>query len=240
MLKQQKGLTSGKDIRAMVRTHDAGLPYISNWEGIDRSNTRYLLDKSIINPWKYNYYVENWENYQHKMIYMIRNIRKVLKSQFLVVLAGEESYQYGIPKNEKVWDAENLTEETVKEIMDFNEQKWTHWENLQALPKDVFYKDKNMHFCTFEDFIEDLDTAIGRVEDFLGMEINAEEYPRMNGTLFEWYANQTEDYEANVKRFHEWEDFIYSYCIDLDNWESLCEYTGIDLISKYDLDSSIK
>ena len=74
ILDNQSLLTSGIDIRAMVRIHNASKDYMSNWAGMDISNTKYLIDKSIINPNLYDYHVENWTNYNHKMIYMIRNI----------------------------------------------------------------------------------------------------------------------------------------------------------------------
>lgn len=241
MLKVQPALSSGKDIRAMVRTHAAKEPYLSNWEGIDTTSTKYLLDKSIINPDMYDYHVGNWQNYNNKMIYMVRNIHKVLRSQFLVVLAGEESYQYGIPKNEAHWETHILkdmnakSEELVIEIMDFNMQKYTHMDNLDSLPHDVFDPKKNMHFCTFEGFVKDLPTQVKRLETFLDMPIDATEYPRMNSTLFEWYAGQTDTYEENSKLFEKWESFIYGYCIDYSKWEKLSEYMGIDLINLYNI-----
>jgi len=238
VLEQQESLTSGKDIRAMVRTHDAEVPYLSNWDGQDLSSTKYLLDKSIINPDKYDYHVGDWQNYNHKIIYMVRNIYKMLKSQFLVVLAGEESYEYNIPKNATTWDVENLTPEIVREIMDYNKHKYLHHHNLINLPTDVFTKSENIHFCTFEGFIEDLPKQIKSLEKFLGMPICAEEYPRMNSTLFEWYAEQTDQYERNLEAFQKWESYIYNYCIDYPEWKSLSEVMGIDLIALYDIKSS--
>ena len=239
MLQQQKDLVSGKDIRAMVRTHAASKPYLSNWGGINTGGSKYLLDKSIINPGMYNYHVGSWQNYNHKMIYMVRDIHKVLRSQFLVVLAGEESYQYGIPKNEAHWDTSILVdmtsdaEELVMEIMDYNKQKYTHLDNINALPTDVFDPKKNMHFCTFEGFRDDLSLNVAKLEVFLNTEINASEYPRMNGTLFEWYANQTETYEENSRLFDKWESFIFEYCIDYTKWEKLSDYFESDLLTLY-------
>ena len=237
VLQVQDGLTSGRDIRAMVRTHNAGVDYIKNWSGYDLEDTRYLLDKSIIDPTMYNYHVGPWENYQHKMIYMIRNVKKMLRSQFLVVLAGEESYRHMIPKGEGSWeeDKDSLTEELVMEIMDYNKAKYTHYDNLMALPKDVFDPTKNMFFCTFEGFVQDLQESLARLSGFLEMEIQTDEYPQLNSTFFEWYAGKLDAYEENVALFEQWKDFIYAYCIDPVKWEKLCEYTGIDFINLYSL-----
>jgi len=233
LLDSEPHLKSGHDIRAIVRTTNNKQSYISNWRNMDLSNIKYLLDKSIVNPDKYDYHVLNWQNYNHKMIYMIRNIYKMLKSQFLVVLAGEESYEYNIPKFEKTWDVEHINEETIKEIMDYNKHKYTHYYNLINLPKDVFDKDKNIFFCTFEDFIDDYEKQITKLEEFLNISITGKEYPKLNSTMFEWYANQTSTYEINVKIFEKYKDFIYDYCIDYDVWEKLSDYIDIDLIDKY-------
>jgi hypothetical protein len=238
MLTDQEEFCSGLNMRAMVQSFNLNQKYIKNRQGVDRSKAKakFLADKSIINPRLYNYHVLNWENYAHRMIYMVRNIRKVLKSQFLVVLAGEESYQFGIPANEKQWDVDNINEQMVREIMDFNSQKYTHYDNLIHLPKDVFDFKVNVHFCSFEDFIEDLKKAVAALEEFLLVEIKADTYPQMNSTFFEWYSERVGDYERNVKIFEEWEDFIYDYCINKEDWERFSELSGVDYITKYNLE----
>ncbi len=233
LLSNQDGFIPGNDIRAMVRKYSKEQEYFDNWNGIDITNNKYLLDKSIVNPDKYNYHVLDWQDYNHKMIFMFRNIYKVLKSQFLVVLAGEESYQYNIPKFGKKWDAENLTEETVAEIMDYNKQKYTNLHNLENLPKDVFDFKKNIFFCTFEDFVNDTSNQFDKLEDFLDVKLNTREYPKLNSTRFEWYAEQTSTYERNLELFEKYKDFIYSTWVNKDEYLKLSELTGIDLVGKY-------
>ena len=165
---------------------------------------------------------------------MFRNIYKVLKSQFLVVLAGEESYQYNIPKFGKKWIVnENFSEKDVQEIMDYNKQKYTNYHNLINLPKDVFDFKKNMFFCTFEDFVNDTNNQFDRLEDFLDIELNTREYPKLNSTRFEWYAEQTTTYERNIKLFEKYKDFIYSTWVQKEEYQKLSELTGIDFINLY-------
>lgn len=235
LLAKQTGLICGHNIRALVVADRNNQSYMDNWKDIDISNSKYIIDKSIINPDKYNYKIQDWENYNHKMIYMIRNIHKMLKSQFLVVLAGEESYQYNIPKFKKFWDVDNLNEDMVKEIMDYNKQKYTHYYNLINLPKDVFDFNKNIMFCTFEDFINDQNNQFERLESFLDIKLESKDYPELNSTQFEWYSENTSSYERNVKEFDKWKDFIYNYCINYEEWEKLCQLTNIDFITKYNI-----
>jgi len=227
-----QGFEPGKDIRAMVRSYSNPQDYFDNFSKQEIKNAKYLVDKSIINPFKYDYHVGDYKN--HKLIYMIRNIYNMLKSQFLIVLAGEESYQYNIPKFKKKWDNKNLTEEMVKEIMDYNKQKYIHYDVISNLPKDVFHKDNTL-FCTFEDFIDDTNNQFNRLEEFLDISLNSHEYPRVNSTRFEWYANSTTEYEYNTQQFEKFKDFIYDYCIDKEVWRKLSEITGIDFISKYNI-----
>lgn len=234
LLSNQDGFVKGNDIRAMVRRYSKEQDYFKNWDGIDTSNAKYLLDKSIIFPDKYDYHVGNWEKYNHKMIFMFRNIYKVLKSQFLVVLAGEESYQYNIPKFAKKWVVDdNFSEKDVIEIMDYNKQKYTNFHNITRLPNDVFNLDKNMFFCTFEDFVDDTNNQFDRLEEFLDIELNTREYPKLNSTKFEWYAEQTSTYERNLQLFEKYKDFIYGMWINKREYELLSDMTGIDLIQKY-------
>jgi hypothetical protein len=234
VLSQQEGLIKGHDDRAMVRKYSKNQDYLKNWHNIDISKHKYLLDKSIINPDKYDYHVSNWHNHNHKMIHMFRNIYNVLRSQFLVVLAGEESYQYNIPKFGKKWIVdENFSETDVLEIMNYNKQKYTHFYNISNLPKDVFDVNENILFCTFEDFINDTTNQFKKVENFIDTKIIVDSYPRENNTEFEWYAEQTTTYQRNLKLFEKYQDFIYNECVKLEEWEKLSELTKIDLISKY-------
>jgi hypothetical protein len=233
VLSAQKELTAGNDIRAMVRKHTESQEYMDNWNGINISETKYLLDKSIINPDKYDYHVGNWRNYDNKMIYMVRDIYKVLKSQFLVVLAGEESYRYGIPKFGKSWDTSNFSEKDALEVMDYNKQKYTHLYNIKNLPKDVFEPSKNVLFTTFEDFITDTEGEFARVSEFLDSPISHKGYPRENTTEFEWYAGQTTTYAKNSKLFEKYKDVIFDHCVSASEWEELSGITGIDFLTKY-------
>lgn len=236
VLSKQDGLTAGNDLRAMVRKYSKEQDYFENWNGKDISNSKYLLDKSIINPNKYDYRVGEFQNCNHKMIYMFRNIYNVLKSQFLVVLAGEESYQYNIPKFAKKWVVdENFSEKDVAEIMDYNKQKYTHLTNISNLPKDVFDLDKNVYFCTFENFISDTENEFNKLGKFLEIDINAKEYPRENCTEFEWYAEQTTTYKRNLELFEKYKDYIYSTWVKKEEWEKLSELTKIDFISLYNI-----
>lgn len=235
ILANQKELVAGNDIRAMVRKHTNDQSYFDNWKGVDTTEAKYVLDKSIINPDKYNYYVGNWHGYNHKMIYMVRNIYNMLKSQFLVVLAGEESYRYGIPKFGKTWDRENFTEENAIEVIEYNKQKYTHHYNLINLPKDVFVPKKNILFTTFENFISDTDKEFERVSDFIGVDIQHTGYPKENNTEFEWYAEQTSTYNENLILFEKYKDVIYDHCINLNEWDELSEMMGIDLINLYNI-----
>ena len=228
-------LMSGSDIRAMVRTHNAQKDYISNWKGIDLSNTKYLLDKSIINPQKYNYKVLDWKNYQHKLIYMIRNVHNVLKSQFLIVLAGEESYQYELNKNHTKWDINNFDENIARLVIDYNKQKYDHYNNLIALDKQVFDFQKNVYFCTFEDFKDNTKESFSNLGQFLNIELNYNTLPRLNGTKQDWYPNREEEYIINQKLFDKYKDFIYNHCINYIEWEKLSEMTQIDFINLYNI-----
>jgi len=187
-----------------------------------------------VNPFKYNYHLLDWEDYQHKMIYMIRNIYKVLKSQFMIVLAGEESYQYQIDKFGKTWDTENVNEEMIIDIIDHNKQKYTHNHNLINLPQDVFLRGRNMYFCAFEDFISDFDRSRSGLEEFIGVKITATEMPHMNDT-HEWYGDNDELYQRNLALFNEWKDYLFEYCVVKSEWEKLSEYTEIDFVSKYSI-----
>lgn len=235
-LSQQPELVPGQNIRAMVRQSFTGEPYFSNWDGIYTKNAKYLLDKSIINPKKYDYHVGDWKNYNHKMIYMIRNIYKVLKSQFLVVLAGEASYQYNIPQFAKTWTVDDkFSEEQVLQIMDYNKQKYTHYHNIKNLPMDVFDMKTNVHVCTFEGFTENTATEFSRLEHFLDMELDVKEYPHKNKTEYEWYSEQTSTYKRNLELFEKYKDFIYKQYIDVHEYEKLSELTGIDFISLYNI-----
>ena len=233
LLCKQEGFIAGKDIRPMVRRYSNNQDYFANWDNIE-TNVKYLLDKSVIFPDKYDYHVGNHQNYNHKMIFMFRNIYNVLKSQFLVVLAGEESYKYNIPKFAKKWIVdENFSEKDVIEIMNYNSQKYTNYHNLMTLPKDVFDFDKNMFFCTFEDFINDTNNQFDRLEDFLDIELNTREYPKLNSTRFEWYAEQTATYERNLELFKKYKDFIFETWVQKDEYQKLSELTGLDLINLY-------
>lgn len=236
VLSKHSRLTSGRDIRAMVRKSFTDQEYFSNWKDIDTSQSLYLLDKSIINPSKYDYHVGNWQNYNHKMIYMIRNVYNVLKSQFLVVLAGEASYQYCIPKFGKTWLIDDkFSEKDVLEIMDYNVQKYTHLKNIINLPKDVFDISKNVHFCTFESFKDDTENEFKKLESFLEISLDAKIYPKKNSTAQDWYASQADTYEQNVKLFEKWKDFIYEIFVSKTDYEQLSEITGIDFISLYNI-----
>jgi hypothetical protein len=226
-------LMSGHDIRGMARTHNAQKEYTSNWDGIDLSNTKYLLDKSIINPSKYNYKVMDWENYRHKLIYMIRNIHKVLKSQFLIVLAGEESYQYQIGKHVTKWDIKNFDEKMVKLVIDYNKQKYSHYQNIMALDKNVFDLNVNTYFCTFEDFKSRTSESFKDLGNFIGLDLNIDTLPRLNGTKEDWYEGKNKEYEFNKKLFDEYENLIYNYCIDYDEWYKLSEIADIDFLGMY-------
>ena len=235
-LSQQSDLVPGQNIRAMVRQSFTGEDYFSNWDGIYTKNARYLLDKSIINPQKYDYHVGSWQHYNHKMIYMIRNIYKVLRSQFLVVLAGEASYQYNIPASSKKWVVDDtFSEEHVAKIMDYNKQKYTHYENIINLPQDVFQIGNNVHFCTFESFKDNTEQEFRRLESFLDIELDVTEYPHKNTTEYEWYAEQTSTYKRNLELFEKYKEYIYSICINKQHYERLSELTNIDFISLYDI-----
>ena len=123
----------------------------------------------------------------------------------------------------------------IKEIIDYNKNKYTHYNNLINLPKDVFDKNKNMFFCTFESFIDDFEFQINQLEEFIGIDIVCEKYPKINTTLNDWYDEQTSLYNQNLAIFDKWEDFIYDYCISIHEWEKLSEYMNIDLISLYNI-----
>lgn len=236
ILAKTPGLCAGKDIRAMVCSDFSNTEYFNNWDGLDTQDCRYLLDKSIINPIRYDYKVGSWQNYQHKMIYMFRDIRSVLRSQFLVVLAGEASYQHCIPANAKVWDIdENSSESDILNVLEYNEQKFTHFENIQSLPNDVFDPNRNMFFCTFEDFKADTTKELARLSRFIGVEITVSDYPHLNKTAADWYQGNTEKYDTYQKVFNKFSDVIYNKYIDISKYERLCDITGIDLIEKYKL-----
>lgn len=227
-------LVPGKNIRAMVEQSFTGNDYFDNWDGIYTDRARYLLDKSIINPSKYDYHVGEWRNYNHKMIYMIRNIYNVLKSQFLVVLAGEASYQYNIPQFSKKWVVdENFSEQQVLEVMEYNKQKFTHFHNITTLPKDVFDTKKNIHFCTFESIRENTEHEFKRLEQFLDIDLDVTDYPRKNSTEYEWYAEQTTTYKRNLELFEKYKELIYERYINKEEYEKLSYITGIDFISLY-------
>jgi hypothetical protein len=231
----KEGLTVGHDVRAMVRSVNNGTPYMNNWKDIDLSDSRYLIDKSIINPKFYDYHIEDWENYNHKMIYMIRNIYKAVRSQFLVVLAGEESYEQCIPKGATNWNVENLNEESVRNIMDYNKQKYTHYQNIIDLPADVFKLGENLRFFTFEDFIDTPRIQFDKLEEFLDIKIDEDIYPKENATLTDWYAGKEHIFKRNEDLFDKWKDFIYDYCIKYEEWSKLCDLTGFDLLTRYDI-----
>jgi hypothetical protein len=234
-LANQKSLTPGNDIRSMVRKHTEEQDYFDNWNEVDTANTKYLLDKSIINPDKYDYHIGNWRNHNHKMIYMVRNIYNMLKSQFLVVLAGEESYRYGIPKFGKTWDRNNFTEENAIEVIEYNKQKYTHYHNITNLPKDVFDPRKNILFTTFENFITDTDKEFDKVSNFINIDIKHDGYPRENSTQFEWYSEQTSTYKENLVLFEKYKELIYDHCIDISEWAALSDIMEIDLIKQYNI-----
>jgi len=231
LLSQLNGLKTGHNIRAMVYAYDNGKDYLSNWDGIDLSNTKYLLDKSIINPDKYNYHIQDWRNYQHKMIFMIRNIYDVLKSHFLATLAGEEDYATG--KIFDQWDIDNITEKDIDSIMSINKHKYLHYHVLSNLPKDVFDKDRNMFFCSFEDVKNNEEVELHKLENFIGIKFNSYTLPHLNKT--ESRYNNFDLYKKALNIFNEYKDMIYSKYINYDEWEWLCNYTNIDFISKYNI-----
>lgn len=236
VLENQPSLVRGHDIRAMVAADFNDSEYFDNWNGIDTTSARYLLDKSIINPLKYNYHVGNWEHYNHKMVYMIRNTYHVLRSQFLIVLAGEASYQYCIPKHARTWNTEGeFTEADVMEVLDYNSQKVRHLENIQNLPPDVFDIKRNVHFCTFEDVRADTKREFDKLEQFLDIELDYNEYPHVNKTYYDWYADNTDKYEANVALFEKHKDFIFDHYVNRAEYERLSEIVGIDLVTLYEI-----
>ena len=227
-------IVPGKAIRAMVTSHFQKTPYFENWNGIDCSQAKYLADKSIINPGLYDYHIGNWQNYNHKMIYVIRNIYNVLRSQFLVVLAGEASYQHCIPRGEKLWpSAEEMTESDVFEVLEYNEQKFTHLKNLENLPKDVFQLNNNLHLCTFESFVKDAESSFNTLGEFLGVDLDIKELPRDNETLNDWYYGDEDLLEKNSEVFDKYSDMIYSRYVVKSDFERLSEMFGVDLISMY-------
>lgn len=227
-------IVAGRAIRAMVQHHFTGAPYFDNWSGVDVSQAKYLADKSIINPALYDYRVGAWENFNHRMVYVVRNIYKVLRSQFLVVLAGEASYQHCIPKGEKLWpDADDMTEADVLEVLAYNEQKFTHYQNLAGLPSDVFQIGRNVHLCTFESFVADAGAAFGRLDEFLGLDLGITTLPRDNETLGDWYYGDEELLEKNSRVFDKYSDLIYSKYVKKAEFERLSEMFGVDLVALY-------
>lgn len=234
LLAKQEGLVKGHDIRAMVSADFEDTDYFANWSNINTTNAKYLLDKSIINPLKYDYHVGEWQNFNHRMIYMIRDIYKVLRSQFLIVLAGEASYQYCIPKHAKTWNTgDHFGEQDVIEVLNYNRQKVMHLENIKALPPDVFDLRKNVYFCTFENMKENTKEEFGHLERFLGVPLNHLEYPHVNRTYCDWYAENTKLYEQNLSLFEKHKEFIYDHFVKKEEWEELSEIIGIDLVSLY-------
>lgn len=233
-LLERPEIVSGRAIRAMVTSHFNGTPYFDNWNGVDTSGAKYLADKSIINPALYDYRVGNWQNYNHKMIYVVRNIYKVLRSQFLVVLAGEASYQHCIPKGGKTWpNADEMTEADVMEVLAYNEQKFTHYQNLTTLPKDVFKLGTNLHLCTFESFVADAPAAFGRLSEFLDTDLGITELPRDNETLGDWYYGDEDLLQKNSAVFDKYSDLIYSKYVSKAEFERLSEMFGVDLVALY-------
>lgn len=233
-LLERPEIVSGRAIRAMVTSHFNGTPYFDNWNGVDTSGAKYLADKSIINPALYDYRVGNWQNYNHKMIYVVRNIYKVLRSQFLVVLAGEASYQHCIPQGGKTWpNADEMTEADVMEVLAYNEQKFTHYQNLTTLPKDVFKLGTNLHLCTFESFVADAPAAFGRLSEFLDTDLGITELPRDNETLGDWYYGDEDLLQKNSAVFDKYSDLIYSKYVSKAEFERLSEMFGVDLVALY-------
>lgn len=233
-LLEHKEIRAGKAIRAMVQSHFNGTPYFDNWNGIETDSVKYLADKSIINPALYDYRVGNWQNYNHRMIYIVRNIYKVLRSQFLVVLAGEASYQHCIPKGGKIWpDADDMTEADVMEVLAYNEQKFTHFDNLTALPQDVFKAGRNLHLCTFESFVTDAPGAFRRLDEFLGLDLGITTLPRDNETLGDWYYGDEELLEKNSRVFDKYSDLIFAKYVKKAEFERLSEMFGVDLVALY-------
>ena len=229
-----KEVRVGRALRAMVQAHFSGMPYFDNWNGVDVNDARYLVDKSIINPALYDYRVGNWQDYNHRMIYIVRNIYKVLRSQFLVVLAGEASYQHCIPKGEKLWPAaEDMTEADVMEVLAFNEQKFTHYDNLMALPQDVFMLGRNLHLCTFESFVTDPVAAFSSLEGFLGLDLGITELPHDNETLADWYCGDEDLLARNSAVFDKYRDLIFDKYVKKSEFERLSEMFGTDLIALY-------
>lgn len=233
-LLEHKEVRAGRAIRAMVQSHFYRTPYFANWDGIDTIGAKYLADKSIINPALYDYHVGKWKNYHHRMVYIVRNIYKVLRSQFLVVLAGEASYQHCIPKGAKVWpNAEDMTEADVLEILAYNEQKFTHFQNLTNLPGDVFKQGRNLYLCTFESFVTDSEKAFAGLESFLDLNLGINALPRDNETLSDWYFGDEALLKRNAAVFDKYSDLIYSKYINRLEFERLSEMFGVDLISLY-------
>jgi hypothetical protein len=235
ILSEQPELCAGNNIRAMVCSTFNKADYFANWDGVAVTDEhKYLLDKSIINPSMYDYHVGDWVNYNHKMVYMFRNIYDVIRSQFLVVLAGEASYQYCIPKDAKSWSIDlTSTIDEVMEVLDYNEQKFTHLDNIKKLPADVFDIKKNVYFCTFEDFKNDTDATCKSLSEFIGIPIDIEEYPHLNKTADDWYKDNDKQLEVYKQVFDKYKDEIYAKYVSKDDYIELSELIGIDLVSKY-------
>lgn len=233
-LLERPEIVAGRAIRAMVASRFDAKPYFQNWDGVDCSKAKYLADKSIINPALYDYHVGAWENYNHRMIYIVRNIYKVLRSQFLVVLAGEASYQHCIPKGEKAWPAaEDMTEADVFEVLAYNDQKFTHYKNLLGLPTDVFMPGRNLHLCTFESFVADAPAAFAKLDEFLGLDMGITALPRDNETLADWYYGDEDLLQKNAAVFDKYSDLIFAKYVKKAEFERLSEMFGVDLVALY-------
>lgn len=237
-LLEHKEICAGKAIRSMVQSHFNSTPYFDNWNDIDVSEAKYLADKSIINPSLYDYHVGNWQNYNHRMIYIIRDIYKVLRAQFLVVLAGEASYQHCIPKGSKIWpDAEKMTEADVLEVLAYNEQKFTHYKNITNLPQDVFKQGKNLHLCTFESFQMDPVESFAKLDNFLDLNLGISTLPHDNETLRDWYYGDEELLNRNNAVFDKYAPMIYEKYVNPTEYKQLSELFGVDLINLYGIKS---
>lgn len=235
MLNGNHDLISGNHIRGLYVADRDKKDYLENWNGFDLTKCKYLLDKTIINPFYYDYHILNWQNYGHKMIYMIRNIYDVLKTHFIVNLSGKEII-YDDLDTEMKWNIEtidDLTEKDIIELMNYNKFKHTHYECIINLPEDVFKIDKNILFISFEDVNNNTESSLQKVEEFIGTTLINRELPHHNKEET-WYVD-TKEYKKVLKAFEKWKDFIYDIFVDYEEWYKLSELTKINFIDKYNI-----
>lgn len=231
ILENTDGIVKGKITKASCRVFNSKKSYYSNWDNIDISNAKYLLDKAAVRVTDTFYDGKGNEN--NKTIYMIRNPKKIFRSIFLVSLCMSSCYAKLVPLNTE-FTPDEVKEFKLKDVIrqiETKKEKYIHRENVEFLFSK--FNKENILFLTMEDMINEFDKSKEKLESFIELDIKYSEYPHENKTVDKFRNSHL--YEVGNEIFDRYEADIFKYFIKKDDWQFLSDVYGQDLIKKYNL-----